>query len=64
MTFPTSLSVRRWAGAAALVTGSLALAACASDDPVAASGSPEVHTTRPRATGQAPSPRTGGSTVW
>ncbi|WP_374455885.1 Gmad2 immunoglobulin-like domain-containing protein [Nocardioides sp.] len=38
MTFPMSLSVRRWAGAAAFVAGSLALAGCAADDPVPASG--------------------------
>ena len=54
MTFPTSLSVRRWAGAAALVTGSLALAACASDDPVPASGSAAEPTTKPRASEQEP----------
>ena len=54
MTFPTSLSVRRWAGAAAVVTGSLALAACASDDPVPASGSAAEPTTKPRASEQEP----------
>jgi hypothetical protein len=54
MTFPTSLSVRRWVGAAALVTGSLALAACASDDPVPASGSAAEPTTKPPASQQEP----------
>jgi hypothetical protein len=51
MTFPTSLSVRRWAGAAAVVAGSLTLAACAADDPTPASSDatePHRPTKKPR----------------
>ncbi|MDR7251081.1 hypothetical protein J2X46_000053 [Nocardioides sp. BE266] len=52
MTFPpspTPARVRRWAGAAALLAGTLALAACASDDPVPASGDAKEPTKKPAA---------------
>ena len=51
MTFPsarTPARVRRWAGAAALVAGSVALAACSSDDPVPVSGDASAPTKKPR----------------
>ena len=51
MTFPsarTPARVRRWAGAAALLAGCVALAACSSDDPVPASGDVAAPTKKPR----------------
>lgn len=58
MTFPSAPSastparVRRWAGAVAVVAGSLSLAACAADDPTPASSDatePDRPTKKPRA---------------
>lgn len=58
MTFPSALSastparVRRWAGAVAVVAGSLSLAACAADEPSPASSDatePQRPTKKPRA---------------
>ena len=55
MTFPslpTPARVRRWAGAVAVVAGSLALAACAADDPAPASSD----TTEPHRPAKKPRP--------
>lgn len=66
MTFPSAPSastparVRRWAGAVAVVAGSLSLAACAADDPTPASSDatePDRPTKKPRpSASQEPSP--------